>query len=70
KLPILGDIPVLEYLFSSRSKNRSENTLFVFIRPVILRDDQFDDLRYLSAQDRKLADLPEDTPTSEPMLMR
>ncbi|HOI56081.1 MAG TPA: secretin N-terminal domain-containing protein [Phycisphaerae bacterium] len=70
KLPILGDIPILEYLFSSRSKNRSENTLFVFIRPVILRDDQFEDLRYLSAQDRKLADLPEDAPTSEPMLMR
>jgi len=70
KVPILGEIPLLGYLFSSRTMNDSSSTLFVFIRPVILRDDQFEDLKYISALDRKAAQLPPEFPTSRPMLMR
>src|SRR5205823_3689722 len=40
-LPIIGDIPVLGWLFGTRSQTKSDTTLFVFIRPVILRDDRF-----------------------------
>ncbi len=70
KLPILGDIPVLKYLFGSHSNTESQSTFFVFIRPVILRDDKFEDLKYLSDRDLKRTELPASYPTSQPMLMR
>ena len=69
KVPLLGDIPGLEYLFSNRSNNTSEATLFVFIRPVILRDDQFKDLKFLSKNALKLADLPSNDPESVPLMI-
>ena len=69
-VPFLGDIPVLEYLFSNRTNNEQNTTLFVFIRPVILRDDKFEDLKFLSAEDVRQAGIPADFPTSEPLMMR
>jgi general secretion pathway protein D len=68
-IPILGDIPILKYLFGTRSKNIEDTTLFVFIRPVILRDDQFEDLRYLSSVQMQAAGLPSDFPRSSPIAM-
>lgn len=38
KVPLLGDIPVAGRLFRSDSVNRTKRTLFVFLRPTILRD--------------------------------
>ncbi|PJG58072.1 GspD family T2SS secretin variant ExeD [Aeromonas cavernicola] len=38
KVPLLGDIPVLGYLFRSTATNTSKRNLMVFIRPTILRD--------------------------------
>ncbi|WP_041208235.1 GspD family T2SS secretin variant ExeD [Aeromonas jandaei] len=38
KVPLLGDIPVLGYLFRSTSNTVSKRNLMVFIRPTILRD--------------------------------
>jgi len=71
RIPYLGDIPWIgDYLFSSRTKSKSQSTLFVFIRPVVLRDDGFEDLKYLSAKDRKAAKMPSDFPTSGPLIMR
>lgn len=69
KLPWLGDIPLLEYLLSNRSNNDSQSTLFVFIRPVILRADTFEDLKYLSEKDLAAAELPSNYPPSRPMMM-
>lgn len=37
QVPGLGDIPVLGRLFSSNSENATKRTLFVFLRPTILR---------------------------------
>lgn len=70
RIPLFGELPVLEYLFSSRNQTESESTLFVFLRPVILRDDQFADLRYYSQPDVAAAGLPPEYPSSEPMLVR
>jgi general secretion pathway protein D len=66
-LPIIDQIPIINLLFGARSVQHSDTTLFVFIRPIILRDDKFDDLKYLS--DRKLhqARLPGMYPASEPI---
>jgi len=37
KLPLLGDIPVLGYLFKGRSKQDTTTTLLVFITPQLIR---------------------------------
>ena len=38
KVPLLGDVPVIGNLFKSRNKQATSRTLFVFLRPTILRD--------------------------------
>lgn len=37
KVPLLGDIPVLGELFTSRSRSRQKTNLMIFIRPTIVR---------------------------------
>lgn len=69
-VPAVGEVPFLEYLFSNRSENNTSTTLFAFIRPVILRDDQFAHLRFLSDRDMKEAGLSADLPTNEPIWIR
>lgn len=70
RVPILGRIPILEYLLSSRSTNRSQSTLFLFLRAVILRDDQFKDLKVISRERVIEAELDEGMPASEPVEIR
>jgi general secretion pathway protein D len=70
KLPLLGDIPILGHLFRSTTLTDIETSLFVFMRPVILRDDEFLDLKHLSDWDLRKAEMPAETPASRPMLMR
>lgn len=69
-VPFLSDIPGVGTLFSSTSDTDRRSTLFVFIRPIILRDDQFEDLKYFSERDQQRAQLPPDMPISEPLEMR
>jgi general secretion pathway protein D len=38
RVPVLGSIPILGYLFRSQSATTEKRTLMVFLRPVILRD--------------------------------
>lgn len=38
QVPILGDVPVVGELFKSRRETHVKRTLFVFLRPTILRD--------------------------------
>lgn len=72
RVPILGELPIIEYFFSSRDLSNSSSTLFVFIKPVILRDDQFRDLKFISRRDSREAELTNDgqAPASLPMLVR
>lgn len=73
RIPILGQIPILEHLFSSRSTGDSTATLFVFLKPIILRDDEFADLKYLSNSDLRAAGLSDERipfPTIDPIIMR
>lgn len=48
KVPILGDIPLLGNLFKSKSKGTTRRTLFVFLRPTIIRDAE--DMQTVSAE--------------------
>lgn len=38
QVPVLGDIPIVGELFKSRRELRQKRTLFIFLRPTILRD--------------------------------
>ncbi len=70
RIPLLGRIPLVEYLFSSRSTEKQQTTLFVFIRAVILRDDQFRDLKVVSGTAARDADVSDELPRSEPAEIR
>lgn len=69
-IPIIGQIPFLRWFFGTQSNNENDSTLFVFIRPVILRDDKFEDLKFISGKTAKAAELPGDYPVSHPVPMR
>jgi general secretion pathway protein D len=69
-IPILGDIPVLEWVFGAHSSNKRDTTLFVFIRPIILRNDKFEDLKYLSSKRVEQMNLAGDFPSSEPIPLK
>jgi len=70
KIPYIGDIPVLGEYLSSRSKTDAQSTLFVFIRPIILRDDEFEDLKLISDRDLSQANQTASLPQSDPMIMK
>jgi general secretion pathway protein D len=57
-VPVLGRIPGLDVLFRDTTRCRQYQTLFVFIRPVVLRAPEFADLISISRQDRAKAKLP------------
>lgn len=38
KVPLLGDIPMLGYLFRSSTKDRTKRNLLVFLRPTVVRN--------------------------------
>jgi general secretion pathway protein D len=41
KVPVLGDLPGLGYLFRSSSKDRRKANLIIFITPTIVTDEDF-----------------------------
>jgi general secretion pathway protein D len=69
-VPGIDQIPILKYLFGSRTRSSTDTTLFVFIRPTILRDDKFADLKYLSGRAADKASIGGDYPASSPLPMR
>lgn len=69
-LPILEHIPIVKELIGSRTSRWSQTTLFIFLRPVILRDDKFRDLKHFSERDTKASRTPGTYPFSEPLDVR
>jgi general secretion pathway protein D len=59
KIPLLGDIPLLGELFKSQRTVERRTNLYIFLRPKILKDASFDDLRQESL--KALADARRDT---------
>ncbi len=53
KIPLLGDIPILGYLFGDHRDRDSKTVLYVFLTPRILRDPTFQDLAILSEGPQK-----------------
>lgn len=71
EVPLLGRVPIIGALFQSSDRARTKSRIFAFIRPTILRDDQFADLKLLSVTERDRAELAdEDYPESRYLWMR
>lgn len=68
-VPWTQNIPVLRELTSLTTADDQCTSFFLFIRPRILRDSQFRDLRYLSDMDVQATEVPGDVPQSRPMLI-
>lgn len=66
KVPFLGDIPIIGELFKSTTKDIQRATIYVFIRPVIVRDPNSGDLRLLTRGPMEEMKVTPDTPTLEP----
>jgi len=69
-VPFLENIPIVRELTSAYTESQSQTTLFVFLKPVILRDDKFRDLKYLSDVDLVDAMEPGNYPEAAPLLVR
>jgi len=69
-IPILENIPIVRDLTSLTSKSNRDNSLFVFLRPIILEEDQFRDLRTLSKHAANHAGDGFSYPGSSPLLMK
>ena len=70
QVPLLGDIPFVGELFKSRSRTTTRSRFFVFLRADVLRHSGFEDLKYLSDENRRAASLPPDWPESTPRIIR
>lgn len=68
-LPWAEKIPVLRELTSRTDRNQQTTSFFLFIRPIVLRDSRFADLRFLSDEQAGEFCLPGDYPTSFPELI-
>jgi len=68
-VPFLEDIPLVRDIMGTQSKAQSQTTLFVFLKPVILRDDKFRDLKFLSDRDLTSSTEPGNYPEPVPLLM-
>ena len=69
-LPVLENIPILRDLTSAQTRAIEDQNLFIFIKPVILRDDKFRDLQHLSEVDQRRANIRGRFPLSKPVLIR
>ncbi|MDO5554799.1 MAG: hypothetical protein Q4G68_13660 [Planctomycetia bacterium] len=68
-LPWLEKIPLIKYLASMQSDSSIHTSLFVFLRPIILRDDKYQDLKYLSDTSIREAQIRANLPHSCPVIM-
>ncbi len=68
-IPYLEKIPLLRDISSLQGNSFSETSLFVFLRPVIVDDDKFRDLLYLTKGAAKKAKDGHNYPASSPLIM-
>jgi general secretion pathway protein D len=69
-IPFLERIPILKHAVTNRTNQFTSSAVFIFLKPIILRDDKFRDLKYFSERDVFRAYIPGDYPVSQPLLIR
>ncbi|MEM6473864.1 MAG: secretin N-terminal domain-containing protein, partial [Planctomycetota bacterium] len=68
-IPWLERIPIIRDLASLQQDSWQQTSLFVFLKPVILREDRFKDLRYLSDVNLRRSGEPTNFPQNAPLLI-
>lgn len=48
KVPLLGDLPLIGFLFQTRVVTHAKQNIYLFVTPTILRDENFEDYKKLS----------------------
>ncbi len=66
KVPLLGDIPILGYLFRDTGKSNRKTTLYIFLTPRILREPSIPDLILLTRGPQERVGLEAELPALEP----
>jgi len=61
-LPLIANVPLLNLVFGRTVTEEEATRIYVFMRPMILRDDQFRQLRQVSDQDYREAGEPSPYP--------
>lgn len=68
-IPWLERIPIIRELASLQTWSDNETSLFVFLKPVILREDKFRDLKYFSGVDQHKSKVGADYPSTRPLMV-
>ncbi len=69
-LPWIENIPLVRQIAGTTTSNATQTSLFVFLRPVVLQDDRFRDLKYLSLDEARASGSSADAPAMRPMTIR
>lgn len=69
KVPLLGDIPLVGYLFRDTNKTERKTVLYIFITPRIINDPGFEDMRLLTSGPQQVVELDRDLPPIKPVLV-
>jgi type II secretory pathway component GspD/PulD (secretin) len=69
KVPLLGDIPLVGYLFRDTNKTERKTVLYIFITPRIINDPGFEDMRLLTSGPQQQVELDRDLPPIKPVLV-
>jgi type II secretory pathway component GspD/PulD (secretin) len=69
RIPLLGRLPLLGNLFKNQGRNLSTTRFYVFIRATVLRDQGFEDLKYLSSKAAQANNVDEGWPVVEPRVI-
>jgi len=69
-VPLIGDVPIIGWLFGHQTHSKSKVRLYAFIRPTILRHEDFEDLKYLSGKDVEVAGVSPDDPPNRFQYMK
>lgn len=69
-VPYLEFVPLLREISSLRSDGQTTTSFFLFIKPVVIRDSQFAELKYLSSPDIVESGVPARFPPSAPIMIR
>jgi type II secretory pathway component GspD/PulD (secretin) len=69
-IPFVERIPLIREVTGLTSTGKTSSSMFIFLRPIILREDKFRDLKFLSDRDAGRACLRTGAPSSTPVWMR
>lgn len=70
RIPLLGEIPLIGWLFGDTTKSNVSSRLYIFITPRILRDENFRDLLLLTRGPQADAGVDPDVPLLRPEKVR